>query len=457
MKLTLALLLTLAATSILGTLIPQQENARAAMEYYGETLYRVFNFFDLFDMYHSWWFQVLLLLLTANLLVCSLERLSTTWRIVFPRRPGFNPERYKRQKDRQEFSHHRPAEELAEQFRPALHQALGQVHEERLGPELFFFSERYRWSRLGVYVVHLSVLLMLIGGLLGSLFGFEAFVTIVEGESTSQATLRGSGRSIDLELTIECEDFEVSFYESGQPKEYRSDLVLLQEGQTVARKSIVVNDPLRHAGLSIYQASYGRLPGEEAGQEPESVTLGVQIAASGKTSLITTQMGRTEELPADLGSLTLVDFKADFQLRGMELGPCLLARHDPPGKDSEHILLPLNYQNFDKMRQGAMVISVLEVSRQDMETAPEPVYYTGLQIKKDPGVWVVYSGFVLMIFGCIVSFFFTHQRICVGISPGGEAGSRVMVSGLADKNRLGMQRKVEKLTETLAATGKDTP
>ena len=454
-KLTLFLLLTLAATSIFGTLIPQQDNAAAAIRHYGETLYRILEFFDLFDLYHSWWFQVLLLLLAANLVVCSIERLSSTWKIFFAREPGLKPERFQKQPDKQEFTLQRPAEDVADSFRRALGKHFRTVREERHDQELYFFVEQYRWSRLGVYVVHLSVLLMLIGGLMGSLFGFQGFATIVEGESTSQVKLRGSDRSLTLDFSIKCEDFEVSFYDSGAPKEFRSDLVLLQDGRAVLEKSIVVNDPLRYQGISIYQASYGRLPPQDSQGTPESVTLRIEHKATGKSQIVTTEMNRPEKLEAGPGTLTLVDFQPDFQMRGVDLGPCLLARYEQEGQEPKHILLPLNYEHFDKMRQGALIISVQKARGGDNGSPAEAVYYTGLQIKKDPGVWVVYSGFMLMIIGCLVAFFLSHQRFCAAVTPRGRT-SRIMVSGLANKNPLGMQRKVEKLADMLADAGKGT-
>ena len=66
-RLTIVLLLSLAATSIVGTLIPQNSDPAAYVSAFGETLFRFFAVLGLFDMYHSWWFQVLMLLLAANL------------------------------------------------------------------------------------------------------------------------------------------------------------------------------------------------------------------------------------------------------------------------------------------------------------------------------------------------------------------------------------------------------
>ena len=54
------LLLSLAATSIIGTLIPQNSDPAAYVSVFGETLFRFFGVLGLFDMYHSWWFLLLL-------------------------------------------------------------------------------------------------------------------------------------------------------------------------------------------------------------------------------------------------------------------------------------------------------------------------------------------------------------------------------------------------------------
>ncbi|MBW2621009.1 MAG: cytochrome c biogenesis protein ResB, partial [Deltaproteobacteria bacterium] len=69
MKLTVILLLSLAVTSIVGTIIPQNENPAAYFRAYGEFVYKLFDLLGIFDMYHSWWFQFLLLLLTINIVV----------------------------------------------------------------------------------------------------------------------------------------------------------------------------------------------------------------------------------------------------------------------------------------------------------------------------------------------------------------------------------------------------
>ena len=79
LKLTIFLLILLSILSVFGTLISQNASRDAYLERYGEGLYEVLNFFGLYDMYHTWWFSGILLLLVVNLVVCSLQRFPGLW------------------------------------------------------------------------------------------------------------------------------------------------------------------------------------------------------------------------------------------------------------------------------------------------------------------------------------------------------------------------------------------
>ena len=85
-KLTLFLLIILAITSIFGTLIPQQESAMAFAQKLNPAVSRLLSSLQLFDMYHSMWFRVIIGLLTLNLIVCSINRFPATLRL-FRARP----------------------------------------------------------------------------------------------------------------------------------------------------------------------------------------------------------------------------------------------------------------------------------------------------------------------------------------------------------------------------------
>ena len=120
MKLTVVLLLSIAGTSILGTIVPQNEDPAAYLRAYGEFVYRLFDVLGIFDMYHSWWFHFLLLLLTINIVVCSIDRISATWKIVFVKNPSFNLSRFRNLSQKETFAGNHPPKELGNIYQPII-------------------------------------------------------------------------------------------------------------------------------------------------------------------------------------------------------------------------------------------------------------------------------------------------------------------------------------------------
>jgi cytochrome c biogenesis protein len=436
-KLTVVLLFVLAAASIIGTFIPQNDSLSAYVEKYGVFVYKIFFAFDLFDLYHSWWFQVLLTMLTLNIIVCSIDRLHSTWRIIFPTKTNYSVSRFKASPNRREFVVNAPPDQLLGIYKPETVRGFGYQASEDVEDGFFIYCEKGRWTRLGVYAVHLSVVLLLLGGLVGSIFGFEGFVNIGEGETAGQITLRQSGKMQPLDFQIRCDDFFVSFYESGAPEEFRSSLSIIDNGRLVLEKDIIVNDPLRFRGINIFQSSYGRMPTSE-------VTLNFESRESGMIYPIKMSLGERVDLPEGMGEFVLTNFIENYSFMQRPLGEAFIGTMQDEGEPVE-VAIPVKFPGFDKMRKGKVVITVDHM---------EERYYTGLQVTSDPGVGIVYAGFLMMIIGFIVTFYLSHQRIGVYVSHAKENGtSRVLVAGIANKNKRGMELYVKRLAERLEKTG----
>ncbi len=432
-KLTIFILSTLAGTSIIGTLIPQNEDPAEYFQRFGNFRYKLFEFLNIFDMYHSGWFRFLILLLGVNIIVCSVERLSATWKIIFTRTPNFNPAQFKTQ----------PGTEFAVKFAPDLlkekyqafiarHFSYVRIEETRKG--FCLFAEKGRKTKLGVYIVHASILMLLIGSMAGSMFGFEGFVNIAQGDKTNVVRLKKSNQPHSLDFEIRCDKFSVSFYETGAPKEFRSALTLLENGKPVMERDIIVNDPLRYKGINIFQASYGSVPSD-------NLTLSFTSKASGMMYTKKTTIGQPVDIPEGLGSFVVEHFHKSYEFMNHDMGECFVGTLTAPdGKKTEDIVMPLRFRGFDKMRRGNVIVDIADY---------EPRYFTGLQITKDPGVWGVYAGFITMIIGCFIAFFLCHQRLYIEVNRNGET-SRVSVFGMSDKNKIGMEQRVKKIAKSLA-------
>ncbi len=452
-RLTIILLFSLAVTSIIGTLIPQNKPPMEYLQAFGEFRFRLFNALDFFDMYRSWWFRMLIVLLVLNIIVCSLERLSTLSKILFVKNPKIKPTRFRKAKNKIVFEAPESAETLGARYAAIVKKGFTYYKETPVEGGVWLYAEKWRWTRIGVYVVHLSVVMLLVGSLVGSIYGFEGFVNIPEQESTNRIFLRNSGQAFHLPFEVRCEDFDVSFYDNGAPKEFRSSLKIIENGKTVVEKDIIVNDPLRYRGINFFQSSYGKLdtPHDHAQDEtpPDALDLRVIVKASGAAHDFTTRIGERQEIPGGLGEFKVQEFQPHLTFGGQDIGAGLQVEVTLAGKAPETILLPLHFPNFDKMRGGALFFTVTGQQRQTFNPAEKAErYYTGLQVTRDPGVPIVYAGFITMLVGFVISFFMSHQMLAVEIAPKG-AGSRITVSGVSNRNKLGMDRKVERLAARL--------
>ncbi len=433
-RLTVVVLLALAFTSIIGTLIPQNGAQAFYLQKYGQGWSQVITALDIDDMYHSWWFLTLLALLAVNIVVCSIERLKTTWKIIFPRKVVFRIDRFRRLKDRQTFAASLDNGVLTDRLHGFLKQRVGTVTLETLEGGTALFAEKGRWTRMGVYVVHLSILLLLVGSVIGGVWGFKGHVSIPEGETTDVIELKqGAHEHLTLDFAIRCNSFDVSFYDTGAPNEFKSNVTLIENGAEVLTTDILVNHPLRYRGISLYQSNYGTAAAK-------SMSITMTSRDSGLAFQQEIEFNKPIVLPENQGSFVMEHFVRGYNFQGHNLGESFVGRMTAPDGTETEIVIPVKFPTFDKMRRGSLAFAVDHFEKQ---------YYTGLQVNRDPGVWFVYSGFVLMILGCWITFFMSHQRYCVEIKNLGKNKVMVDVSATSNRNPQSLKLKTAKLASAM--------
>ncbi len=430
-KLSVTTLLLLAVTSIIGTLIPQNQSMDAYRHSFGEITFTIFSALNIFDMYHSWWFQFLILILAINIVICSVDRLPSIWKIV-TKTPDFKIDRFKRYKGMQEITLREPVGDLEKKFKSIFLKKFGKPIFVKTEKGFRLFGEKGRWTRMGVYVVHASILLLLAGGMAGSIKGFEGTVKITEGETADTITIKKINGHVKLDFQIRCDKFEMSSYDNGAPKEYKSDLTIIENGKEILKKSIIVNDPLRYKGINIFQSFYGSVPSN-------NLTLNFIGKESEMTYEKEITTGQEIDLPENFGKFLLRGFIPSYNFRDHNIGETFVGLITKPDGKTREVILPLKYETFDKMFKPDVAVTIANFEKKS---------YTGLQITRDPGVYIVYAGFFFMLIGCSIAFFMSHQSLWIEVIRKGNE-HLVMISGSANKNKLGMTIKISDIAEAL--------
>jgi cytochrome c biogenesis protein len=431
LRLSIFLLIGLALVSIIGTVIPQGPQ-REYLAQLSETKIRLYSSLGFFDMYHSWWFILLLYLLTVNLICCSIKRLPRVWKIAFEPVLVMDEQYQNSVPNVTELKLRGGKAELKDRVSAVLGSEFAQPVVTQRDGDYYLFAQKSAWSRLGVYVVHLSIIIVFIGALIGSFAGYKGYVSIPEGGSISTVETR-SGKQLDLGFALRCEKFSVAFYDTGAPKEFKSILSVLKNGQPVQGYTnipVIVNEPLTFNGVTFYQSSYG--PTDEGAL----YHLTVRDRNTGAETKLDTRQGQRVSLPGG-AFLSVMDAAQNVTpfMKGFD-GPGAQVEFTPPGGQPQpFVVLSDKYRDFNAEHGGNLIISFDGMDQK---------YYTGLQVARDPGVLVVWLGCTLMVLGIIMAFFMSHKRIWARISDDG-----VTVGGSASKNPTGFEMAFEGLVEKL--------
>jgi cytochrome c biogenesis protein len=415
LKLTIVTLILLAATSIIGTVIQQGRTPQEYLQQYSESTYRFFEVLGFFDMYHSWWFLTLLGLFSINLIACSIKRFPVVWKTV--RNPVLvaDDTLFRTLSNMEELLVKAPVHEVQGQLcayvgqhfaAPVVTEKEGAVH---------LYAQKGAWARFGVYVTHASILIIFLGAIVGSLWGYKAYVNIVEGTETTQVYPRGASEPIDLGFAVRCDAFSVSYYEgTARPKEFKSLLSVIDNGQLIEdKRPVIVNDPLTYRGITFYQSSYG-----PAGDP--SFNFRVKMRETGESVEMTVRQGQRIELPGG-GAFRVADFTEQFQ----NFGAAARLEVFPPNGAARSFVILKAFPDFDLQRGGDYAFTLVDFKQS---------FYTGLQVAKDPGVWIVWLGCALMVVGSLVAFFLSHRRLWITIRPVGDK-TGIKIGGSAHRNQ----------------------
>jgi len=501
----------ISVTSVVGTVIeqgaPREQNLELLAKFVGDSMApQVYDFLyalGFMDMYKSWWFLALLMIFAINLIICSIDRIPPAWRAATEKMKPLKDEQFGSFPVKSQIIMSGTPESNRERIMSAI-RAAGFSAREEAGVQDGYqvFSSRQGYARLGVYITHLSILVIMIGAVAGVMLGFKGSVILMEGESSavaykkggypsndeqqlvSQALLRSGGdivraaaefqrspesfmnrlRDIGMDplgFVLKCDNSAVEFYpESYQPKEYWSDLsVTDRAGNPIASKRIEVNDPLKHNGYTFYQSSHGvqarAVRQDTTGNvyyspyDPTSLPefiFDVAPKGGGPAETVRARFNQPFDIPGSSANATVRSFVPTYggsqRQQGTMSNLIVELEVTDPGQGTYSYMSAQRTQQ-PPMRDGAR-LRIRDIWG---------VEYTGLQVRRDPGVWIVYLGCALMSIGLYMAFFMSHRRLWVqATSSGGK--TTLKVAGTAHKHRETFQHRVDKAMGLLSEGGK---
>ena len=434
----IVLLILVGLAVMAGTLILQRPitEPNKLHEAYSPQTLRWLDTLRLTDVFHSGWFALLLSLLSANIVVASLDRFPIAWRY---------------------FSH--PARRAEPHFFTSLamkqaiplrstHLDMGKVElafrragwkPQYVGDDrgtVSLYAERFRVARLAPFVVHASLLMILAGGIVDSVWGYKGFISLGPNESTNQLEL-GDGTHKPLPFAIRCDGAGQENYADGTPKRWWSRLTVLENGREVQHKEIVVNDPLTYHGLRFYQASYGAT-GDVAA---------VNLLATPKNGGAKQEFWLKLDEAAPLGNdatVRITHFIPDFVV----VGDRIESRSEEPNNPAIQISVQTKQAGEDKIWLFPKFPEFTHANNSGYDFRAQDMkmgYFTGLQVSHEPGQWAVGAGVVLMGLALALAFYFVHVRLWALPVDDGDERLVLWLGASASKNREDFERRFREL------------
>lgn len=313
-KLAVVIFSLISVTSMVGTVLEQnaepEKNIRVLIKMFGvghetaNSIYGILDSLGFMNMYHSWWFITFLLLFAANLIICSLDRLPRIWKLVREHIRPLSQEHIEKMSIRRSVSAKNKPSGIKEDVSSSISKIGFKPAEWSSGNSFQFYAEKGNFTRLGVYITHLSILVILAGAIIGLKFGFNGFLNLPEGQ-ISPVAYKDRGSEVPLGFEVRCDNFDVEYYgESDMPKAYRSWLTVLDGGKEVLKKVISVNNPLTYKGITFYQASFGPVRENMKG----GILVLRLVSSDGKSTQINTNIGGNFSMPGSSAEARVTNF-----------------------------------------------------------------------------------------------------------------------------------------------------
>ena len=395
-----------------------------------------------FDVFHSLIFSLTLALIALAIVVCTVNRIPGIWASIAAPTVTTPASFFSRAEMAARISVAADAGAVSSEVTQALRKRRFRVLTAEKNGELHIYADKNRFGRLGTFPFHLALIMILVGGIVGSEYGYRVnFFDIPEGAIRDVG--HGSGLRVKLERFVD------TYNEIGAPTKYESDLVLYDGEKEVKRQSITVNHPMKYRNMTFYQASFGQAADMRV-TDPNGLVLfadGVSFSYTSRANVAAP--AAVIELPAQGVRFELIypNIKLDAK---PEIGDTKLI----PG---QMYIQPVSTHTGKVLANGVVVNQGERASLAGYTVQfIRENQFTVLQIASNPGIPILFAGSLLIVVGLIVTFGLPHRRIRLLLRPTSD-GTELLLAPMARRDWGGKKEFIRALGALEHRFGPATP
>jgi len=463
MRTALILLFILAAGASVGSLFPQEPVSPGRVQDWiaGHPAWApLARRLHLFNVYGSWWFTTIYVLLLVSVVGCIVPRYRALFRQIRskPRTDG-------------------PLDGLP-QYRATLSPTT--PDDVLADAEREFKRSRYRVVRsngtiagekghtreLGSIVFHTAFLLLLVGIVIGKGFGFSGQVAVVEGDRFTDTNVAydslHEGRFFGDRhrgFTMQLNNFDVAFQPSGIPKDFRSYVTLYDRGRLVRNGRIRVNEPLVYKGVSVFQLAWGWAPRVTVTQNGKLLSdAPIVVLQDQKTGSWRGVVKVPQTKPMQLGlelyfynDLEVTSTNIPFNRSPLARRPVLFFQsfRGDLGLDRPQSVYALDKSALAPGDVGGIPLGgSTNLPGGIVVSFPQLKQYSVFQVASDPGAPLMLAAAILILVGLLPALYSSRRRVWVRAAPDA-AGSRVEVAGQAFQRKSAFEEEFKAIVRNL--------
>jgi len=455
------LLILLALFCFFGMII-MQENVDGFANYYASLTpaqQLVYGKLDLFDIYHSWYFNTTLAVLSLNIILASIDHFPKTWKFVKPKITV--PVRWlKTQKQTDSFEIEGAKDEIINKLSATLKKSgwkktlVGEKDNRT-----FVYGESGMWNRFGYQAVHVGLLTIFLGGFLTTQLGQMGNMPLTPGVSSNQI----SDTSFELDklqqvtkqipFDVICTDIQQKLIKTDGAISTNNTIdwitrFTIKDGNETHEAFVQMNRPYDYRGYRFFQASFTPIG------RARNITVQLTPANGGQTQEVTIPRNGTVNLPDGM-QIKFAEFRGNFSIGRENLN------EDTSNYPNPGAILEVTPPNGSPQPAYAFGKQMAE-----MPVAKTPVAgYTYqlvnfekvseqhvLSVQHDPGANVVYIGFILLTLTLVAVFMFSHQRVWAVIEETPDKTFTVIIGGNTNRNQNAFDEKFKRFVEDLRSS-----